>query len=88
MIALGKLRKKSEVQMSLYTDVFRKRDSPMNPALERAMRELARNDNAKTRASLYKAILASTFIVQGNVSGGTEVLKGKWIADSSPVGPL
>jgi hypothetical protein len=83
MIALGKLRQKSEVQMSLFTDVFRKRDSPTNPALERAMDELARNDNAKTRASLYKAILASTFIFQGNVSGGTEVLKGKWIADSS-----
>jgi hypothetical protein len=37
MIAPGKLRQKSEVQMSLFTDVFRKRDSPTNPALERAM---------------------------------------------------
>lgn len=69
--------------MSLFTDVFRKHDSPKNPALERALHEIARSDNAKTRASLYKAILASTFIVQGNVSGGTEVHKGKRIADSS-----
>jgi hypothetical protein len=69
--------------MSLFTDLFRKRDSPKNPALERAMREMARNDNPKTRKSLYKAVLASTFIVPGNGSGGTEVRKGEWIADSS-----
>jgi hypothetical protein len=69
--------------MSLFNDVFRKHDTPKNPALERAMREVARSDNAKTRESLYKAILASTFIVQGDVSGGTEVRNGKWIADSS-----
>jgi hypothetical protein len=69
--------------MSLFKDLFRKQDSPENPALERAMQEMARNDNPKTRASLYKAVLASTFIVQGNVSGGTEVAKGKWIADGS-----
>jgi hypothetical protein len=69
--------------MSLFTDLFRKRDSPKNPALERAMREMARNDNPKTRKSLYKTVLASTFIVPGNVSGGTEARKGEWIADSS-----
>src|ERR1700680_977119 len=69
--------------MSLFKDLFRKQDSPKNPALERAMREMARNDNAKTRESLYKAVLASTFIVQGNVSGGTEVRKGRWVADDS-----
>jgi hypothetical protein len=69
--------------MSLFEDLFRKQDSPKNPALERAMQEMARNDNAKTRASLYKAVLASTFIVQGSVSGGIEVRKGKWVADDS-----
>lgn len=69
--------------MSLFKDPFRKQDSPKNPALERAMQEIARNDSAKTRESLYKMILASTFIVQGNASGGTEVRKGKWIADGS-----
>jgi hypothetical protein len=72
-----------EAQMSLFRDLFRKYDSPKNPALERAMHEMVRNDNAKTRESLYKTVLASTFIVPGNVSGGTEVRKGKWIADGS-----
>ena len=67
--------------MSLLTDIFKKQESPKNPALERAMQAVATNDNAKTRESLYKTVLASTFIVQGNVSGGTEVRKGKWIAD-------
>src|ERR1700730_14177420 len=69
--------------MSFFKDLFRKQDSPENPALERAMHEMARNDNPKTRASLYKSVLGSTFIVQGNVSGGTEVGKGKWVADGS-----
>jgi hypothetical protein len=69
--------------MSLFKDLFRRQDSPKNPALERAMQEMARNDDAKTRESLYKMVLASTFIVQGNVSGGAEVRKGKWIADGS-----
>jgi SseB protein N-terminal domain len=70
-------------QMSLLKNLFRKHDSPQNPALERAMQEIARNDNAKTRESLYKLVLASTFIVQGNVSGGTEMNGGKRIADGS-----
>ncbi len=69
--------------MSLFRDLFRKHDSPKNPALERAMQELAKNDNAKTRKSLYNTVLASTFIVPGNVAGGTEVRKGEWIADSN-----
>ncbi len=47
------------------------------------MHEVAKNDNAKTRESLYKTVLASTFIVPGSVSGGTEVRNGKWIADSN-----
>lgn len=69
--------------MSLFRDLFRKHDSPKNPALERAMHEMARNDNAKTRESLYKTVLAGTFIVQGDVSGGIEVRKGRWVADGS-----
>ena len=47
------------------------------------MQEVAKNDNAKTRQSLYKTVLASTFIVPGSVTGGTEVRKGEWIADSN-----
>jgi hypothetical protein len=69
--------------MSLFKDLFRKQGSPENPALEHAMQEMARNDSPKTRASLYKAVLASTFIVQGTVSGGADVGKGKWIADGN-----
>jgi hypothetical protein len=45
------------------------------------MDEVAKNDNPNTRESLYKAILESTFIVEGKFSGGTEV-NGKWIADA------
>ena len=45
------------------------------------MQKVAANDNPVTRASLYRTILASTFIVQGNVSGGTEVCDGQRIAD-------
>ena len=47
------------------------------------MREVASNDNAKTRQSLYQAILATTFIVPGSVSGGTEISQGEWVADSN-----
>ena len=72
-----------EAAMSLFRDLFRKHDSPKNPALERAMQEMTKNDNPKTRKSLYKTILASTLIVPGNASGGTEVRKGQWIADSN-----
>lgn len=35
------------------------------------MRELADNDNARTRESLYKALLASTLIFHGSTAGGT-----------------
>jgi hypothetical protein len=45
------------------------------------MHAVAKSDNTKTRESLYKTILASTFVVQGSVSGGSEVRKGKWVAD-------
>ena len=69
--------------MSLFKDLFKKQDSPQNAALERAMHDVARNDNPGTRALLYKTVLASTFIVTGNVSGGIEVRKGKWVADDS-----
>lgn len=69
--------------MSLFKDLFRSHGSPKNTALERAMHELARHDNEKTRKALYEAILASTFILQGDVSGGREVRQGKWIADSN-----
>jgi hypothetical protein len=46
-----------------------------NPNLESAMDDVAKNDNAQTRESLYRAILGSTLIVAGSVSG-----------DSRPVG--
>ncbi len=69
--------------MSFFRDLFGKRDSPRNPPLERALQDVARNDNAKTRQALYKTILASTFVVPGSVAGGTELRKGNWIADSN-----
>lgn len=69
--------------MPLLNKIFRKRGPIRNPALERAMHEVAQSDNAKTRESLYKAILASTFVVQGSISGTGEAHTGKWIADSS-----
>src|SRR5258707_13068093 len=69
--------------MSLFKDLFGKPRSPENPALERAMQEMGKNDNAKKRESLYKAILASKFILQGTVSGGTEARDGKSIAVGS-----
>lgn len=40
-----------------------------NEPLERAMDEVARNDTPQTRQSLYRAILASTLIVAGSLSG-------------------
>ncbi len=67
--------------MSLQNSPFTKQDSPQNPALELAMHEVAKNDNPQTRASLYKAILASTLIIPGRISGGAEVRKGQWTAD-------
>ena len=63
-------------------ELFRKQDSPKSPELERAMQEVAKNDNVITRESLYRIILASIFIVPGDVSGGTEVRQGQRIADS------
>lgn len=47
------------------------------------MHEVVRNDNPKTRESLYKQVLASTLITLGEASGGTEVSKGNWIADGN-----
>ena len=69
--------------MSLIDDAPNKHGFPKNPVLERAMDEIARNDNAETRESLYKAMLATTFIAQGSISGSTVASDGKWIADSS-----
>jgi len=66
--------------MSFLKNMFGGAKTPENPALERAMHELARSDNGETRAALYKAILASTFILQGTVTGGEE-RDGKTIAD-------
>jgi len=40
-----------------------------NEPLERAMDEVARNDKPETRQALYTAILASTLIVAGELSG-------------------
>jgi len=43
-------------------------------ALSAPCKKWRKNDNAKTRESLYKAILASKFILQVTVSGGTRRL--------------
>jgi hypothetical protein len=56
---------------------------PNNSALERAMVEIAKNDDVKTRELLYQAILETTFIVEGNVSGGTQTGEGKRISDEN-----
>jgi hypothetical protein len=69
--------------MSLFKNLFGKQDPPENSALEHAMHEIAKNDNATTRESLYKSVLASTFIVEGSVSGGAEVSDGRRVADDS-----
>ncbi|HKN75831.1 MAG TPA: enhanced serine sensitivity protein SseB C-terminal domain-containing protein [Candidatus Acidoferrum sp.] len=68
--------------MSFFQNMFGGEKAPENPELERAMHELARSDNAETRARLYKAILSSTFIFQGTVTGGEE-RDGKTIADGN-----
>jgi hypothetical protein len=81
VLRLGNAAAQRGAQMSLFRDLFRKHRSPNNPALERAMQEMAKNDNPKTRKSLYKTVLASTFIVPGTASGGTEVAQGNWVAD-------
>lgn len=69
--------------MSLFDSRFKRNASPTNPELERAMNAVAMNDNPKTRESLYKAVLASTLIVQGNVAGGVPASQGKRIADAN-----
>jgi hypothetical protein len=68
--------------MPFFKEMFGGAKSPENPGLERAMHELARGDNGETRAALYKAIFASTFILQGAVTGGEE-RDGKTIADGN-----
>jgi hypothetical protein len=68
--------------VSLFNDLFRKSNSPKNPGLERAMGEVAASDNPKTRETVYRSILSSTLIIQGRASGGTEIGKGKRVADS------
>jgi hypothetical protein len=45
-----------------------------NPGLERAMDDVAKNDNSGTRESLYRAILESTLIVAGSVSGDSRAV--------------
>jgi len=69
--------------MSLFKNPFKKQDVPDNANLEHAMRELAQSDNARTRESLYKALLASTLIFHGNASGGTKLRDNTRIADGS-----
>jgi hypothetical protein len=69
--------------MPFFRNLFRTQDSSKNSELEQAMDEIAKSDNARTRVALYKSILASTFIFQGSVSGGTEVSGGKRVADES-----
>jgi SseB protein N-terminal domain/SseB protein C-terminal domain len=69
--------------MPFPNDPLTSQASPQNPALELAMHDVAKNDNPQTRASLYKAILSSTLIVPGRISGGAEVRKGQWTADEN-----
>jgi hypothetical protein len=69
-------------QVSFLKNMLGGSKAPENPKLERAMHELALSDNAETRATLYKAILASTFILQGTVTGG-ELRDGKTTADGN-----
>jgi hypothetical protein len=51
-----------------------------NPNLERAMDDVAKSDNSRTRESLYRAILASTLIVSGSVSGDSREVAGGGVA--------
>lgn len=51
-----------------------------NPGLERAMDVVAKADNSQTRESLYRAILASTLIVPGSVSGDSRTVDGGSVA--------
>ncbi len=53
-----------------------------NPDLERAMNEVAKNDTPQARESLYRAILASTLIVAGGVSGGSSFVDGTGVASA------
>lgn len=71
--------------MSIFSDLFRKPDvpSPSNPELERAIQDVSHADNPGTRETLYRAILASTFIVPGTVSGGAATSEGRMTADAN-----
>jgi hypothetical protein len=51
-----------------------------NPELERAMDDVAKSDNSETREALYRAILASTLIVSGSVSGDAREVAGGGVA--------
>jgi len=44
-------------------------DSPKNRALEHAMYDVAKNDNAQTREAVYRALLASTLLFEGEMAG-------------------
>ena len=67
--------------MSGSDNVFQKQYAPSNPALESAMSDVAKNDNPKTRESLYKTLLASTLIMPGDLSGGAVSPDGTVAAD-------
>lgn len=51
-----------------------------NPELDRAMDQVAKSDTAETRESLYRAVLASTLIVAGSVSGDSRHVEGGSVA--------
>lgn len=51
-----------------------------NPDLERAMGDVAKSNNSQTRESLYRAILASTLIVSGSISGDSREVPGGGVA--------
>jgi SseB protein N-terminal domain/SseB protein C-terminal domain len=51
-----------------------------NPDLERAMNDVAKSDDSRARESLYRAILASTLIVSGSVSGDSRAVNGGSVA--------
>ncbi|HTZ99609.1 MAG TPA: enhanced serine sensitivity protein SseB C-terminal domain-containing protein [Candidatus Aquilonibacter sp.] len=54
-------------------------NAPTNPGLERAMYDVAKSDNARTRESVYRALLASTLLFEGQIasddSGGRYAFK-------------
>ncbi|MGA8870854.1 MAG: enhanced serine sensitivity protein SseB C-terminal domain-containing protein [Candidatus Acidiferrales bacterium] len=43
-------------------------NAPTNPGLEHAMYDVAKRDNERTRESVYRALLASTLIFEGQIA--------------------